>query len=824
MISGLGRVLCFDTENIGFVNHIRQKNHMHIIQCIDAKTREKFWFFDSLSERINPVDLGQTESLRSGSIEDGVKFLSEAKCLIIQNGNGYDFHVFEKIYPEYFVGFDYFGLTGDPEFPYKVMDTHTMSCTLNPERQVPYEAILLGKGNVGPHSIEAHGIRIGRYKPEHEDWSKLTLEMITRVEEDTEIGLDYYYWLMREWRQQIVNPNPRTGFTIMDAYYCESRVAQTMARQALRGFRFDMGFASEFLMELDAELKTTESAIKPHIPPALSMTTAKWSASQMASQSVHLSKAQIAELRAETHIGSKTTVWELTNKATKAGSPIKKSVTEDFPEVMGYKEVYGDNWQKSVVAGPYTPLVYKEVPLGNRAAMKEMLYRYGWRGVNLNDTELEHFEKYHKLMEKGGKHKAKALEMGEYPSLWSGKIDEDSVEKWEATGNAPEWAVGIARWYIIRSRRTQILNIDDPINYKLKGQWTNHAGQGRKCRGILPTAICQETQMTAQEYFEKYNMWPDSGHWRVPASAFHSATNTFRMRHKVVVNIPSRGLYGKEMRKLFVAMQGKKIIGCDGAGLELRMLAHFMGDAEYTDIILNGDIHTYNQGKANLPKRDMAKTFIYAFLYGSGIPNLARVCGVSETTMRKCIDQFKASLPALDRLIQGVQRSGERGFLSAVDGRWCRIRKRDGEYALHTALNVLLQSTGSIIMKWAHIIAEDMALERGLIKNLGEFPQLCHMHDESQMEDWEANNKYIGYTIHESEWKAEEKAEYNDDLGQWSAAEIVRKCGETLYIVRTYNEFGHLYALGIQLAGEKFGLRCPTAGEYKIGDSWLDTH
>ena len=824
MLTGKNRILCFDTENIGFVEDIRAKNHMHIIQCIDAKTREKFWFFDNFEDRVNAVHLGPTEGLRSGTIEDGVRFLSEAKCLIIQNGNGYDFHVFEKVYPEYFKGFDYFAQTGDPEFPFKVMDTHTMSCTLNPEREAPYEARLLGKGNVGPHSIEAHGIRIGRYKPEHEDWSHLSLDMFTRVEEDTEIGLDFYYWLMREWRQQLANPNPRTKYTIMDAYYCESRVAQTMARQALRGFRFDMGFASELLAELDAELSTTEKAIRPHIPLTLDMTTAKWSASQMASQAEHLTKPQIVELRRVSHISSRTTVWSLTNKATKNGTPISKAVTSDFPEVMGYKEVYGDNWEKSIVGGPYTPLVWKEVPLGNRAAMKVMLYDYGWRGVNLNDTELEHYEKYHKLFEKGGKHRSKAIEMGELPSPWAGKIDEDSVEKWVKDGNPPEWALGIARWYILRSRRTQILNIDDPINYRLKGQWTNHAGRGRKCRGILPTAICQDTRMTAQSYFEKYNMWPDSGHWRVPASAFHAATNTFRMRHKVVVNIPSRGLYGKEMRKLFIAMRGKKIIGCDGAGLELRMLAHFMGDHEYTDIILNGDIHTYNQGKANLPERDMAKTFIYAFLYGSGIPNLARVCGVSETTMRACIDAFKASLPSLDRLITGVQNSGERGFLSAIDGRWCRIRKRDGEYALHTALNVLLQSTGSIIMKWAHVLAEDMALEKGLINTLGEFPQLCHMHDESQMEDWDDNNHYIGYTIDKSEWKAEEKAEYHDELGQWSAPMVVHNSGNTMYIVRIFNQYGDIYSKAITMAGEKFGLRCPTAGEYKVGDSWLDTH
>lgn len=82
------------------------------------------------------------------------------------------------------------------------------------------------------------------------------------------------------------------------------------------------------------------------------------------------------------------------------------------------------------------------------------------------------------------------------------------------------------------------------------------------------------------------------------------------MRHKFVVNIPSRGLH--PLRHLFIAGVGKSILGCDGAGLELRMLAHFLNDLEYTAIVLDGDIHTHNQTLAGLPIRDMAKTFIYA--------------------------------------------------------------------------------------------------------------------------------------------------------------------------------------------------------------------
>lgn len=63
-------------------------------------------------------------------------------------------------------------------------------------------------------------------------------------------------------------------------------------------------------------------------------------------------------------------------------------------------------------------------------------------------------------------------------------------------------------------------------------------------------------------------------------------------------------------RKLWHPGEGRLLVGADASGLELRCLAHYMGDEKYIDTLLNADIHTANQEAAGLPTRDNAKTFI----------------------------------------------------------------------------------------------------------------------------------------------------------------------------------------------------------------------
>ena len=82
--------------------------------------------------------------------------------------------------------------------------------------------------------------------------------------------------------------------------------------------------------------------------------------------------------------------------------------------------------------------------------------------------------------------------------------------------------------------------------------------------------------------------------------------------------VPSCGSpYGAECRELFEVPQGKKLVGADLSGLELRCLAHYMGKWDggaYGKVLLEGDIHTANQEAAGLSTRAQAKTFIYGFL------------------------------------------------------------------------------------------------------------------------------------------------------------------------------------------------------------------
>jgi hypothetical protein len=814
---GRGRVLCFDSENIGFLEHVKTKRDCHVIYVIDAKSREPFLFFDAYEDRINKQDLGGWEEDKAGTYEDGVRFLSEAKTIIIQNGVGYDFHIFEKTYNKLFnKKFNYFEATGDPRFPYRVMDTYTMSCTLNPERKVPHQAYALGLGNTGAHSIAAHGIRMGRHKPEHDDWSTLTTDMLTRVMEDTEIGLDFYFYLMKEWETQRARPHPVTKMGIMQAYYCELRVAMTMARQAIRGFAFDVGYAGELIAELDPQLISVEKYFRPRMPQRIVMAKTSYSKSQLVE--IHKQMEEPEEFlslvrdKFEGRKSSKATQWNITNKWTKKGSKIGAEVTKYYPEMRGYMEDLID----PVVVGAFTPIVWEDIPLGNRDAVKQILYPHGWRGVEFNEAEQDYIDEHHEL-----------------PFPWSGKINEESIELWKEKGNPPEWCLGISDWYILESRRTQILNKKDVAYFEKKkaesedgvGSWPRQLSKKNECRGLLPKCICQDTGITAMEYYVTNGMWPDSGHWRIPAVAFHAATNTFRMRHRNVVNIPSRGLYGKEMRKLFIAKRGHLVLGCDGAGLELRMLAHFMNDLEYTDTVLNGDIHTYNQRMAGLPSRDMAKTFIYAFLYGSGIPNLAAVCGVSNAEMGRCIARFKAKLPKLSALLEGVERIGaEYGYMLALDGRWGRIRSSNGKLKLHTCLNVLLQMTGSILMKVGHIIAEDEAVRLGVIETVGDFPIVAHVHDEAQMEVTDDCILYE-YTIPKESFGVEEKVSYTDAEGRiYSSPRIIREEGNVVHCRRYYHPIGHCYAYGIREAGVRLGIRIEAAGEYMIGKSWLDTH
>lgn len=230
--------------------------------------------------------------------------------------------------------------------------------------------------------------------------------------------------------------------------------------------------------------------------------------------------------------------------------------------------------------------------------------------------------------------------------------------------------------------------------------------------------------------------------------------------------------YGQQCRALFLPDDGHVLLGCDASGLELRMLAHYLAyfdDGEYAIQVCEGDIHTTNQEAAGLPTRSDAKRFIYAWLYGGGDTLIGEIVGGGAKEGKQIKKRFMDSLPAFKKLKKHVEKTVDnKGYLNGLDGRVLPVRSK------HSALNLLLQSAGAVVMKEAtvqlHIDLREMPP--------GYVHQVAHIHDEIQL------------SVHPS----------------------------------ISEEVGKIAVGSIRLAGENLNLKVPLDGEYKIGANWSETH
>jgi len=228
--------------------------------------------------------------------------------------------------------------------------------------------------------------------------------------------------------------------------------------------------------------------------------------------------------------------------------------------------------------------------------------------------------------------------------------------------------------------------------------------------------------------------------------------------------------YGKECRELFIPSKGYVMVGADASGIEARSLGHYIynytGGKEYVDLILNGDIHTYNQKNLGLEKRSLAKTILYAVLYGASSRRVSEILDCDMGQAKIVLDKFNRVLPFLQELKHDIIDKLEGvGYIKAIDKRILTIRSQ------HSALNALNQSCAAIIMKKALIILWSK------LKDVDAFV-IANIHDEFQIEA---------------------KPDIAEDVGK-------------------------LAVESIKEAGEHFNLRVPLGAEYRVGKNWAETH
>jgi DNA polymerase I len=225
-------------------------------------------------------------------------------------------------------------------------------------------------------------------------------------------------------------------------------------------------------------------------------------------------------------------------------------------------------------------------------------------------------------------------------------------------------------------------------------------------------------------------------------------------------------------RALFLPRSGWVQVGIDASGLEARLLANRMATwdkGEYGRLVVNGDIHTHNQKQAGLQKRDDAKTFFYALIYGAGNEKIGKIIGKGIGAGSSLKKRFLDNMPALKKLIDNCEfQVAKKGTVTLLDSREVPCRSK------HSSLNVQIQGDGAVIMKVALAY-----LYKDLISKFkGKFALMATVHDE---------------------WQIECHPSIADEVG---AAGVV----------------------AIQRAGKYLKCIVPMDGEYRVGKNWSECH
>jgi DNA polymerase I-like protein with 3'-5' exonuclease and polymerase domains len=250
------------------------------------------------------------------------------------------------------------------------------------------------------------------------------------------------------------------------------------------------------------------------------------------------------------------------------------------------------------------------------------------------------------------------------------------------------------------------------------------------------------------------------GFGAVTGRATHSSPN--------MAQVPAnRAVLGTEFRSCWTVEDGNVLVGVDLSGIELRCFAHYLNDEAYINETVYGDVHERNKQAFGVETRDLAKTVLYATLYGASPAKIAKVIGDNPKRGAEIINNFCKAVPAYERLKSKVERLAEKGTLPGIGGYQLKVR------SAHSSLNTLLQSAGAIISKqWL------VQLTKNLRAKKIPYKLVAWVHDEVQLE-----------TPHQ----------YGDIVGE--------------VVVHSAKE-----------AGEILQFRCPVGAEYGVAKNWAGSH
>ena len=220
-----------------------------------------------------------------------------------------------------------------------------------------------------------------------------------------------------------------------------------------------------------------------------------------------------------------------------------------------------------------------------------------------------------------------------------------------------------------------------------------------------------------------------------------TATGRLSSTEPNLQNIPVRTELGAELRKMFVAPEGKVLVDADYSQIELRLLAHIAGDEHMIAAFRHReDIHTVTASQVfGVPPesvthemRRRAKAVNFGIVYGISDFSLSQDIGVSRAEAKAYMERYFEKYSGVRAyMTRVVEQAKADGYVSTLMGRrrWLPELKSSNfnlrSFGERVALNMPIQGTAADIIKLAMIRVRNRLRTEGLEARL-----VLQVHDE----------------------------------------------------------------------------------------------
>lgn len=277
------------------------------------------------------IHTGEVVKFYPGSHRDHIKemldYLDTVDVLIMHNGIGYDLPLLNKLYLYEFKG--------------RKIDTLILSRMFNTRRMLPFNC---PNKRTGPHSIEAWGYRVGRGKPEHDDWDNFSMDMLHRCSEDVEIQHLVYNELLKEEQEHGIG-------LWKHAKPLNMRLFEILQKQEEYGWLVDREWMDKCISMLDHWIERIDKNLTPMLPLVIEVNEGK--------------------VKGEYNYVKK---------------PFKKDGTYSAV-VQRWLELHGFGESERIVGGPFSRINFRPTNLNSNVENKNFLLSLGWepKEYNYND-------------------------------------------------------------------------------------------------------------------------------------------------------------------------------------------------------------------------------------------------------------------------------------------------------------------------------------------------------------------------------------------------------------------------------------------------------